>query len=185
MNSPSTTSLFFTTSSQSKTPSLFKQGAAAWVPALDKESEQVLSSLHPCWRGVFILQHCMGMQHFLTPQGFAKKSHSSVCVLTSVLLGPAPALPEVQQLCETYELMDSVFLLCSIKGGSTKTSSYAKACSWIQSSYSVLHPLLPPCRAGMCSPVCREQLCMPVNLCTHVGEHGWWASHPLTEVYLF
>lgn len=118
------------------------------------------------------------------PRGLGK-SHGSACVLTSVLLGHAPALLEVQQLCETWGLMDSLFLLCMVKGGGTKIPLYARACSSVQSSDSVLHPLLPLCRAGMKSPVCRVQLCVPVGMCVHIGEHGRWVSHPLAEVAPF
>lgn len=70
--------------------------------------------------------------------------------------------------------MDSLFLLCMAKGGGTKIPLYAGTCSWVQSSDSVLHPLLPLCRAGVQSPMCRVWLCVPVSVCPHWG--AWRVS---------
>lgn len=119
MSSPSNISLSFTTSSQNKLPPHFQQGAAAWALALDESwsrlpllcvlAKEESLSYNATWT-------CNTSCH---PRG-SGRSGGSACVLTSVLLSRAPALLEVQQLCETRGLMDSLFLLWTVKGGGTK-----------------------------------------------------------------
>lgn len=70
--------------------------------------------------------------------------------------------------------MDLLFLLCTVKADGTKIPPCARTCSWVQSSYSVLHPLSPLCRVGMQSPVCRVWLWVPTRVCLHWG--AWTVS---------
>lgn len=173
MSSPSNISLSVTTSLQSEPSPCSKQHAAVWAFALDKSWSRfpllcVLAKEES-------LSYNTARTHNTSchPRG-SGKSRGSTWVLTSVLLGCALALLEAQQLCETWGLIDSWFLMCVVMGGRTTISLCARAFSWVQSSESVLYSLLPLYRAGMQSYEYRVWLCACEHVCSCWG--AWMVS---------